>query len=91
MFVELQRARMAAVRDALASLRAHRQLFTADYGLVVSGALIPPLFLSAFTLVVCNGVEAHLIFHLRLSQSARVTARALVVPPTLAPHRVGVN
>ncbi|KAK3247206.1 hypothetical protein CYMTET_43282 [Cymbomonas tetramitiformis] len=61
--------------------------------LVVFGgvaSLIPPVFLSAFALV-CGRVEPHRIFHLRPPQSARVTAHALVVPPTLAPHRVGVG
>ena len=39
----LQRARMAAVRAALASLRAHRhRQFTLGYGLVVSGGACTP-------------------------------------------------
>ncbi|KAK3276197.1 hypothetical protein CYMTET_15714 [Cymbomonas tetramitiformis] len=37
-----QRARMAAVRSALISLRVHRQHFTIGYGLVVSGGVCAP-------------------------------------------------
>ncbi|KAK3288600.1 hypothetical protein CYMTET_3936 [Cymbomonas tetramitiformis] len=137
-----QRARVAAIRAALASFRGHRQLFTAGYGLVVlGGASTPSTNYASNTCIIgntrfdscdfasppsspspCTPLGRHLvapggaialafplpiipldlapirtiapprrIFHLPPPCLLFIDASALVVPPAVAPHRVGVG